>query len=414
MSEQMKYVAHIGIDWADEEHAVHVIADGASRSYSVEQTPEAIAAWVEELRQTFGAGKIAVCLEQSRGALTTVLVQYDNLDLYPINPKQLAKFREAMYPSGAKDDPEDAELAALMLTQNMERLRLFNPTDALTRQIASATEKRRHLVNQKTKISQRLRQLLKEYFPQAVMLFGKKMACPMVYDFLIKWPSLQQAKRSGRDYLERFFRLHNCRSSARIAERVEIIHNSKPLTDDPAVIEPAILMAQAEVHQLRALDKAIEKFDEMINSLMQQSPKSSVYRSLPGAGQALAPRLLAAVESCGLNAVQMQNYSGIAPITQKSGKSKIVRRRFGRPKFLHQSFHEFARQSIAFCDWARAYFIAQRNKGKKANSVYRALAYKWIRIIVRLAETGEEYDNQKYVQTLKQRKSPIAELLKDS
>jgi hypothetical protein len=48
-------------------------------------------------------------LEQSRGPLIYALLKYDFLILYPINPKTLARFREAFTPSRAKDDPRDAE-----------------------------------------------------------------------------------------------------------------------------------------------------------------------------------------------------------------------------------------------------------------------------------------------------------------
>jgi hypothetical protein len=79
-----------------------------------------------EVQQQFASqGRILVCLEQSRGALIHFLMGYECLELYPLNPKQLANHREALPPSGAKDDPFDAEQnpgIGLMGTQDQGRI----------------------------------------------------------------------------------------------------------------------------------------------------------------------------------------------------------------------------------------------------------------------------------------------------
>ena len=51
---------------------------------------------------------IAIMLEQSCGPLVYALMFRQNVLLYPINPKQSARYRES-YPGGGKDDPTDAK-----------------------------------------------------------------------------------------------------------------------------------------------------------------------------------------------------------------------------------------------------------------------------------------------------------------
>ena len=102
----------IGIDWADEEHAFCLVdlKKGSKESGSVKQTPEAIADWVHSLHQRFPDASVAVCLEQSRGALIYALMQYEFLTLVPVNPKQLASvWREkVLFPCvTVRGDPED-------------------------------------------------------------------------------------------------------------------------------------------------------------------------------------------------------------------------------------------------------------------------------------------------------------------
>ena len=57
-------------------------------------------------------------LEQARGGLIYALMDTGFMEIYPVNPQSLAKFRKALYPSGAKSDPTDAELLGEMVRQN--------------------------------------------------------------------------------------------------------------------------------------------------------------------------------------------------------------------------------------------------------------------------------------------------------
>jgi hypothetical protein len=98
-------VAYIGLDWADERHSVHLqTADGRIEHFELEQKPAVLHEWVAQLQQRFGGGKIAVALEQRKGAVIHALLMYDCFVLYPINPKALARYREAFGTSGAKAD----------------------------------------------------------------------------------------------------------------------------------------------------------------------------------------------------------------------------------------------------------------------------------------------------------------------
>src|SRR6267378_2281884 len=103
-------VAYIGLDWADERHSVHLqTADGAIEHVDLEQKPDVLHAWVAELQRRFAAGKVALAIEQRKGAVMHALMLYDFFVLYPINPKALARYREAFRVSRAKDDPADSQ-----------------------------------------------------------------------------------------------------------------------------------------------------------------------------------------------------------------------------------------------------------------------------------------------------------------
>jgi hypothetical protein len=96
--------ATVGLDWADQKHDVFVrFANGDSYRRKIDSRPEAIQEWLLELRSTCGQGKIAIALEQRRGALFYHLCTHLSwIDLYPINSHSLASFRKTFFKSGQR------------------------------------------------------------------------------------------------------------------------------------------------------------------------------------------------------------------------------------------------------------------------------------------------------------------------
>jgi len=127
--------------------------------------PEEIDHWVKGLADRFPDGKVAVCLEQSKGSLIYALLKYDHLVLYPINPRMLAQFREALAPSGKKDDPADAQLLLELVSKHQAKLKPWGPADEHTRTLQFFVEHRRTWVSDKTRLTNRLTSVLKGYFP---------------------------------------------------------------------------------------------------------------------------------------------------------------------------------------------------------------------------------------------------------
>jgi hypothetical protein len=90
-------------------------------------------------------------------------------------------------------------------------------------------------------------------------------------------------------------------------------------------------------------------------------------------------------------------------VVERSGKSCWVHRRLFRPKFLCQTFHEFAGESIPRSQWAKTFYQSQRQKGKAHHSALRILAFKWIRVIFRCWKSHQLYNETFYLEALKKR-----------
>jgi len=400
------FAALIGLDWADEKHAVVLLAANSQikEHATLEHTPEALSDWVAQLRQRFAGGKIAIILEQSRGSLLYALLPHAHLVLYPINPQMAAKFRKAFYPSGAKDDPLDADLLLEILCQHRDRLTAWQPDEPVTRQLQLLVEARRRFVADRVRLSNRLEHALKSYFPQALQLVGESLTTPMACAFLQRWPTLAAVQKAGAQRLRKFYYGQHCRAEELIQHRLQLLAQAKPLTTDAAVVAAQSLLVKSVAHELAALPAILAEYDQQIAALFAAHADFKIWDSFPGAGAALAPRLAAAwgtqrerFESSDA----MAAYSGIAPVKQASGRSVWIHMRWACPKFLRQTFHEVARTSLSFCVWAQCYYQMQIQRGKGRHAAFRALAFKWQRIMWRCWQDRTPYDDAKYLASLK-------------
>jgi len=410
--------AFIGLDWADAKHDICLqVAGSDKREVKVlEHRPEVIEAWATALLQRFEGGPIAIALELNKGPIVEALRKYDGFVLFHINPMMLAKYREAFTPSRAKDDPTDAELQLDLLLRHRDKLTPLAPQSPEMRALAQLVEHRRRLVGDRVRMTNRLTSTLKNYFPQVLKWFPNKETI-LFCDFVTQWPTLKAAQLARRSTLERFLRQHHVGGAQRRHERLEAIKSATALTTDEGVIIPHALMAQSLVTQLRMTLEAIEKFDHAIAERAQSHPDFALFEALPGAGPVLAPRLLVAFgeqrERYG-SAGELQQYAGIAPVLERSGKQCWVHWRCQCPKFLRQTFVEWAAESIRFSFWAGAYYEQQRDKGASHQAAVRTLAFKWIRIVFRCWQTGTPYDESVYLAALQRRGSSLISNLAQS
>ena len=404
------FTAYIGIDWADTKHDICIQAAGEERrefsriSHKVDEIED----WAQALYRRFG-GPIAIAVELSKGPIVYALQKYDFFVIFPVNPSTLANYRKAFSPSRAKDDPTDAEIALELILCHPDRFKPLKPQSVEIRTLASLVEQRRRLVNDRVRITNRLRYTLKQYYPQALEWFDR-IDTPLFCDFIERWPTLIQIKRARRTTLETFFHQHNMRFAHVLEDRIQAIKGASPLTLDDAVITPHRLQAVVLVDQLRVALNAIKLYDTQIAELAPRHPDFALFDALPGAGPSLAPRLLVAFgeqRDRFNSAAELQRYAGIAPVTERSGKKCWVHWRWQCSTFLRQTFVEWAAQTINKSFWAGAYYQQQRDKGCSYNAAVRALAFKWIRILYRCWQTRTPYDEAIYLKALKRRGSPL-------
>jgi transposase len=410
------YPVYIGIDWADRKHDIGLYQTQTQtwEHYTIQSSPEAIADWVNQLRKRYGDAKLLVGLEQKRGPLLYALCQYDNLVLVPINPRTVANYRKAFQPSRAKSDPIDAKLIVELMQKHGDKLDIWTAGCPKHRALRQWVESRRTLVGEKVRLTNRITASLKSYFPQVLDWFEDKDT-RVFCDFLTEFPDLKSAQASSPEDLTQFFQSRRAGRKSAIKRRIEQIQRAGvAVTQDEAIIVPAMALTAGLIALLRVIVAQLRTFEQEIERLFETLPDAEFFQALPGAGPHLAPRLLAAFgeDRTRFDSAQaFMSYIGIAPVKEESGKKRWVHWRWSCPIFLRQTFVEWADQARRHSAWSQAFYKQQRASGKSHPKAIRALAYKWGRILWRCWQDGTAYDEEKYLAALKRKKSPLIALL---
>lgn len=408
------FSAFIGIDRSDRViDATALDPSGAHVSHQqISTKPTALKEWLYAQRDAFPEGSLAICIEQPCANLTAFLSQFDFVVLFLINPATLKRWREAFQVSRAKDDRNDSRHLAELLHARHAHFKSWQPQDADTRLLRRLCLDRRALVNQRTQLTNRLKAVLKDFFPLALEITGREIHTSLACRLLLKWPTLAQLQRANPETIRAFYYKLGSRRPKVIDKRLEAIAAAVPLTEDPAILRPSTLMVSALAKQLNTLRAEILVYDQEIEALYASHPEHAIFDSIPGAGATLGSRLLVIF---GTNrdrfeeASAAQRFFGMAPVTKQSGQTRIVHRRYACPHFERQTFIEWVGQTIMKSTWARACYDHMKAKGMRHYCALRTLAYKWIRVIFRCWKERIPYNEDRYIAALRKAGSPIVE-----
>jgi len=413
----MKHHLFIGIDRSDQtiDFSLLDVDGNLLQQDKIDSSPESLTAWVSSLRQQIPAGSTAaLCIEQPCQNLTSFLRQFDFLVLYLINPILLKNYLKSLSATTAKDDKRDALGLGQFIFERHHKLAPWTPADPITEQLRELTHKRRQLVNFRADILRRLKQTLKDSYPQALNLVGRDLHTPLAIDFLLKWPTLQALQKSRPETIRKFYYLHRSSRPKVIAERLAIIAQSTPLCHEPHLLEVNAELIASFARQLQTLSASIKRFDKLIEKATAQHQDAPIFTTLPGAGPAFAARLLAFFgtdRNAFQDATSIQKLSGVAPVTKQSGKMFYVHRRYACNKFWRQTFVEWAGQTVTASLWAKAYYEQQKAKGQRRHAILRGLAYKWQRILFRLWKNSQTYSEKHYLKALEKSGSPLIKII---
>jgi transposase len=376
---------YVGLDWADTHHDVEVMDEagkqvGRRRFAHTHQGLNDLKQFL--LSIAVQPEQLACIVETNHGLLITFLLEA-GIPVYPVNPKSANQLRKA---AGAKTDQIDAHLLAKIGRLDLAELRRLEPDSPTVAELKTLTRDQDALIQTQTRLVNQLSACLKEYYPAALKLFTKLQQRSTLL-FLQTYPTQEAAASASREEITATLRLSKHPNPRHAAYKIwEELHRPQ-LVANAVIVRAKSRLMLSLVKQLLVVIEEIAGYEKAIDLLFLTHPDHEIWRSLPRAGQRLAPRLLAEwgddrTRYVDANAVQA--LAGTAPVPFQSGNYAKAHKRFACLKPLRNVLYQFAWQSTLQEAWALAYYQRKCAEGKTHSMALRTLANVWVRIIYRM------------------------------
>jgi transposase len=413
-------VLGVGIDWAE---AFHLVAlgrpgEGVIQIRRVEHTPAAVAALLADIAALEpDPAEVRVVLETRHGVLVEQLVDA-GFTVLPVNPDLIARRRG---PAKKKDDAEDARLACLLALDRYTSLRPLLPHGELAAELRAIARDDERAARDQRRLLNRLRQDLLSTFPAALQLAGQELGAPTILKLLARWPTAAALGTATRHELVAFARGAHHGWPERLADQVAAALATDHFTPREYLVRAKADTIRLAATQLLASGTQRRVWERRMGTLLlgaprrgraktprqdeldqgQAFPGGEVYLSFPGLGDRLAARVAGEI---GDHPQQFQSpnalacYAGKAPVTRRSGKSElVVACRLACNRYLAGAVQQWAFCSLRESGWARAFYDAQRARGKTHQAALRALGNRWLEVLWHCLRKGVLYDEATHV-----------------
>jgi transposase len=406
-----KHAHFAALDWASDHHDV-VIVDHSGAIAAEFRFAHTAAGWAEftEKMQPYAGAPLA--LETSSGPAVDQLLQR-GWTLYPVNPKAAERYGERKVPSGTKTDRHDGWSLADALRTDGHGWRPLLPQDEATATLRGLCRDESALIEQRTALVNQLLAALREYYPVALALFDD-WTRPYAWALIAQFPTPQQLQDAGKRRWEKFLHTQCLWRSDTAPPRLELMARANALQASPAVVQAKTLLATTLVKVLQTLEVQLGEYRRRITEAFTQHPDHDVFGSLPGAGEKLAPRLLGEVGSVRAvypDADALCCQAGVSPVSFQSGKLDQARIRWACDVMLRHTVHLWANCSRQKSAWAQAYYQGKREEGHDHASALRCLGKRWLRILWRLWQDRQCYDETRHQQNQRQHGSWVSGVL---
>lgn len=396
----MRY--YMGVDWADQEHAVWVEDEQGTLvgRRTVPHTAEGLSEWGQQLNSWRAEG-IAVwaAIERPEGRVVDFLLD-QGVRVYPVNPKALARARERFRQSGAKDDGFDARVLAGFLRTDHGHLSVLEPSSEAAQELKLLTEDYQRQLRTQTRLRNQLTATLKAYYPRALEV--AELTTALARAFLEAYPTPAAVAGLRARQWQRWAQAHHL-GAARTAEVWAVLQ--QPQLPVPGhVVRAKSRLMRALVAELAAVGAAVASYRQAIDDFFAGLPAARWARTLPvGEHGVIVPMLWARLgDAAGRwqSWRHVQAQAGMVPVTVRSGKSHVVQFRFACDKQLRYAADQLAWLSLQRCEWARAYYDQQRGRGHRHRRALRALGAKWLKIVFVMWQRQVAYDEQHHLATM--------------
>jgi transposase len=389
----------VGDDWAEDHHDIEVM-DEAGKVLARRRLPEG-AAGMAQLHDLIGgylgeeadAAEVTVGIETDRGPWVTALIAAGYL-VFPVNPLQASRYRERHGVSRAKSDAGDAHMLADMVRTDSHQLRPAAGDSPEAEAIKVLARMHKTMIWERTREVQRLRHLLREYFPAALEAFDD-LDAPDTLELLGKAPDPDRARRLTRAQVSAALKRARRRNIPDRATAVLAALRGEHLAQPPALTAACAAAARSLIAVITALNEQVTILEEQVRDHFGRHPDAEVILSQPGLGAVLGARVLAEFGDDPhryADGKARRNYAGTSPVTRASGKKKLVTARFIHNDRLVDALNAQAFTALNASPGARAFYDGLRARGIEHNDALRRLANRLVGILHGCLKTGTLYD----------------------
>lgn len=376
----------VGIDWSEKWHDVCLMDEGgqvlARRRIDdslagLTQLQSLIAEHAED------AAKVVIGIETPHGLMVRAL-QAAGYAIYAVNPLAASRYRDRHAVSRKKSDRGDAMMLADLVRTDRHKHRQLSDDSELAEAVKVLARSHKSLIWTRQQLGNQLRSALREFYPGALEAFG---------DHLGEVDSLALLERAPTPAQGRALSLAKITSALRKAGRRNVEQRAAEIREAlraPHLEQPA---AVAQAHGVAVADLAgllqdviarIGRQEKELDGSLKVHPDAEIYLSLPGLGTVLGARVLAEFgddPNRFKDGKARKNYAGTSPITQASGRTKVVLARFIRNDRLADACQRWAFCAISASPGARRYYDALRARKKGHQEALRILANRLVGIL---------------------------------
>lgn len=395
-----------GIDWAEGHHDIALV-DEAGQLVAKKRIPESVDGFAALTTLLADAGDtqtepIPVAIETPRGLLVAAL-RATGRPVFAINPMAVARYRERHSVSRSKSDHADAMTLANILRTDMHVHRRLAADSNLAQAIAVLARAHQDATWRRTKASNELRSLLREYYPGFLEAYAGKtatnLAKPEARGVLAIAPTPAMAAKLSKAKIAAALRKAGRQRGidAAAAQLHTALH--EPHLHHPDLVEQA--MGRQALALLATLDVECRSVDELGQATAEafaQHPDYAIITSFPGLGDNTGARMLAEIgddRTRFTDARSVKAYAGSAPITRASGRSISITYRRIKNDRLAAAGWVWAFAAIVHNEHAQAHYQRRRDHGDRHAAALRNLFNRMLGQLYFCLQTGQHYDPAK-------------------
>lgn len=392
-----------GIDWAEGHHDVAIVDSGGKlvAKKRISDDPAGFTALTELLAEAGDSADdpIPIAIETPRGLLVAALRASDR-PVFAINPMAVARYRERRSVARAKSDHADAMTLANILRVDAHLHRELPADSELAQAIAVLARAQQDAVWRRSKASNELRSILREYYPAFLDTFAGKsatnLAKPAARAVLALAPTPAHAAKLTKTRIAAALRRAGRKRgiddlAADIVERLRA-----PQLRQPDLVEQA--MGRQAVALLAMLDAACAGADDLEQAAAEEfrkHPDHAVITSFPGLADLTGARVLAEIgddRDRFADNRALKAYAGSAPVTRASGKvTSITHRRIKNDRLAAVGW-VWATYASINPGPARTHYRKRRDHGDRHAAALRHLFNKMLGQLYHCLQTRQTFD----------------------